>query len=581
MTQRPYRLHTALLAVLFALLTGMAAPRLCAGNSAAADILQQQVQAQYARLARLDNPALLARGERALENGDEELALTAFNMLARRTAQSQDPTDLHTCAKALCHIGDLCYARCSYAKAMEYYLDCLKMCEDYGFNDLFPQVCNMMGNVYSSFDDFERSNPLYRKALAGARKLGDQSFVNRILNNLICAYPCKEPLSDIKAYYRELEQHPESRPRYTYNLLMDKGMIFSYEHNDREAVEWFRRSARFARQEGLGVECIGSSYASMAESFQRLRATDSTLHYLHACEQLARDSGQPNLLAGTLEKLYTLYEQRDLQRALRYKAEYLDLADSIYNRNEFNHLKNAQFLYETDRNIHTIHALTLEKERKEMQITMQRRWLLTLVIGSLAVVAMLVVLAVQKRRLKESYNRLYERNKDMLGNEKAYRQRIRDLEELVPETPVPPATAAAAHLSAHSLQPELRKNILACIMHTMEQTEDFCDSDFCIERLAEKAGTNSRYTSVVINDVFGKNFRSLLNEYRIKEAMRRMMDEETYGMLTIKAISESVGYKSQSNFISVFTKLTGIKPSMFQKLSREEKERALNGQTAK
>ena len=61
MTHRPYRLHTALLAVLFALLTGMAAPRLCAENSAATDILPQQVQAQYARLARLDNPALLAR----------------------------------------------------------------------------------------------------------------------------------------------------------------------------------------------------------------------------------------------------------------------------------------------------------------------------------------------------------------------------------------------------------------------------------------------------------------------------------------------------------------------------------------
>ena len=575
------RIHTALLAVLWTMLTGMATPHLCAENAATTDLLRQQVTQPYARLSTLDNQALLAQGERALKSDDGELALTVFNMLARRTAQSQDPAEQHFCAKALCHIGDICYARCSYAKAMEYYLDCLKMCEEYGFNDLSPQVYNMMGNVYSSFDDFERSNLLYRKALAGARKLGDQSFVNRILNNLICAYPCKEPLSAIKAYYRELEQHPESRPRYTYNLLMDKGMILAYDHNDREAVEWFRRSARFARQEGLGVECIGSSYASMAESFERLQATDSTLHYLHANEQLARESGQANLLAGTLKKLYTLYEQRDLQRALRYKAEYLDLADSIYNMNEFNHLKNAQFLYETDRNIHTIHALTLEKERKETQISMQRRWLLTLVTGSLAILAMLVVLAIQKRRLKESYNRLYERNKDMLGNEKAYRQRIRDLEELVPETPSPPATAAAAHLSAESLPPELRKNILACIMHTMEQTEDFCDSDFGIERLAEKAGTNSRYTSVVINNVFGKNFRSLLNEYRIKEAMRRMMDEETYGMLTIKAISESVGYKSQSNFISVFTKLTGIKPSMFQKLSREEKERALNGQTAK
>lgn len=152
----------------------------------------------------------------------------------------------------------------------------------------------------------------------------------------------------------------------------------------------------------------------------------------------------------------------------------------------------------------------------------------------------------------------------MLTEENAYRQRIHDLEE---QSPRPTST---------TVPEEQRKAILACIMHTMEQTEDFCDSNFTIERLAEKAGTNTHYASQVINQVFGKNFRTLLNEYRIKEAMRRLMDDDTYGKLTIKAISESVGYKSQANFITVFTRITGIKPSMYQKLSREEKEKKIN-----
>ena len=49
-----------------------------------------------------------------------------------------------------------------------------------------------------------------------------------------------------------------------------------------------------------------------------------------------------------------------------------------------------------------------------------------------------------------------------------------------------------------------------------------------------------------------------------------MNDTENYGQYTIKAIAESVGYKSQSNFINVFTRQTGIKPSVFQKISREK-----------
>ena len=332
----------------------------------------------------------------------------------------------------------------------------------------------------------------------------------------------------------------------------------------REAIRWFRQSAHYAQEHQLGVECEGSSYTSMAESFLRLNQVDSALCYLHTNERLARENNQANLLAETLKKLYMLYEKRNLERALQYKSEYLDLNDSIYNITAFNHLKNAQFLYETNRSTDTINNLTLEKERKEMQLTMQRRWLVTLIACSLLFMVLLAVVIVQKRRLKASYNSLYERSKAMLTEENAYRQRIHDLEE---QSPRPTST---------TVPEEQRKAILACIMHTMEQTEDFCDSNFTIERLAEKAGTNTRYASQVINQVFGKNFRTLLNEYRIKEAMRRLMDDDTYGKLTIKAISESVGYKSQANFITVFTRITGIKPSMYQKLSREEKEKKIN-----
>ena len=46
-------------------------------------------------------------------------------------------------------------------------------------------------------------------------------------------------------------------------------------------------------------------------------------------------------------------------------------------------------------------------------------------------------------------------------------------------------------------------------------------------------------------------------------------DNDRYGHYTIKAISESVGYKSQANFINIFTRLTGMKPSIYQKISRE------------
>lgn len=75
----------------------------------------------------------------------------------------------------------------------------------------------------------------------------------------------------------------------------------------------------------------------------------------------------------------------------------------------------------------------------------------------------------------------------------------------------------------------------------------------------------------MINDEYGINFRAFLNRYRVKEAMRRLEDIDNYGHLTLKAIAESIGYRSQATFISVFTKETGLKPGIYQRLASERR----------
>ena len=120
-----------------------------------------------------------------------------------------------------------------------------------------------------------------------------------------------------------------------------------------------------------------------------------------------------------------------------------------------------------------------------------------------------------------------------------------------------------------NISKELRVQISQGINEVMENEEEICNSEFNIARLATLIGRNTRYVSQIINDEYGMNFRSLLNECRVKVAMKRISDNENYGLYTIKAISESVGYKSQANFIRVFTQYTGIKPSMYQKISKE------------
>lgn len=60
-----------------------------------------------------------------------------------------------------------------------------------------------------------------------------------------------------------------------------------------------------------------------------------------------------------------------------------------------------------------------------------------------------------------------------------------------------------------------------------------------------------------------------VNEYRIKEARRRLMDIHTYGNFTIASIAIDVGFKSNANFNLVFKKVTGITPSVYQMMAKK------------
>ena len=108
------------------------------------------------------------------------------------------------------------------------------------------------------------------------------------------------------------------------------------------------------------------------------------------------------------------------------------------------------------------------------------------------------------------------------------------------------------------------------ILRVFENGKDIFESDFDMNRLAELVGSTYKNVSQMVNEQLGKNFNQVLNEYRIKEACRRLNDQATYGNYTIEAIGESVGYGSRSTFVTQFKSLTGLTPSEFQNQARNK-----------
>ena len=147
----------------------------------------------------------------------------------------------------------------------------------------------------------------------------------------------------------------------------------------------------------------------------------------------------------------------------------------------------------------------------------------------------------------------------------------REIDRLGKESPEEAKEEDAEKYSTSNLNDEKRLGLVEKIEEAMDVREAYRDPEFSLDQLAELVGSNTKYVSQTINEAFGKNFSSYVNDYRVRKACRLLV-EEGNSRLTVKAIGESAGFKSQSSFTSVFRKSTGLTPSIYQKMAREAGE---------
>jgi AraC-like DNA-binding protein len=98
----------------------------------------------------------------------------------------------------------------------------------------------------------------------------------------------------------------------------------------------------------------------------------------------------------------------------------------------------------------------------------------------------------------------------------------------------------------------------------MEHLKPYLDRELTIFDLSEQLKIPRHFLSEVINEHLGKNFYTLINDYRIEEVKRRLEDPK-YKNLTILAIAYDSGFNAKSSFNTIFKEKTGKTPSEYQK----------------
>ena len=395
--------------------------------------------------------------------------------------------------------------------------------------------CNLVSLCYESgtFSDLKDSRQSFKEI--NEEKGVDDIFVhfNLKLYDILDALTQKDYASSLANVDSLIAAIPEdsSYGRYISGIWEIKGMVYADQGKNKEAMDCYNKALQFSEQFNL---------------------LDAKLSYY-------RD-------------IYELSEKMGLQpQALDYHMKFLTLKDSLLSFSQIRGIEEARYLGQI--NVMQDQVKESNAKRKRMQMAIVLCVIIICVIGVL-----LYFVVSRARMLRKKNEALYLKNIEALKaqeNERRLRKALESgqaqketsaLERENPQDAEPEKTKKA------SLDETEVRELAEKIRNVMESDPAIYDADFSVEQLADLVGDKYRKVAVAISDVFGSNFNTLLNNYRIREALRRFTENPEYRNHTIEAISQSVGFKSRSTFVLQFKRVTGLTPSQYLEAAKTASE---------
>ncbi len=551
------------------------------------------VSDEFQRLRNLDNKTLLDRGYKYIEEAKYDSAMVYYSMVVNRYySNSYKKSDILDIIKGMQNLS-IIYMSFSfdYKKSYEYLLDAKELAETSGYAEKLPNIYNCIANILqlSKRDGDETTDvkaviDMLRKSFYSALKYKNYKVVSMSLDNLISiSYGHNERLYDISkeiSMFRKTCRGVKSND-VKETLLICRAYEETKKGNVENAVKLLRSTKNSTDGNPFAYRGILSNLVMITKTYLVCEMYDKAIESDKEALKIAEANNSTDYIVSLSRELSLLYKELgDSVKANYYDLQYLRSNNVLMSDGHLSSVKNVKFM--RDLNKANEQVKEISKKRHLENIFLFCALVVIAVIG-----ALLYRIYRANRKIRSNNRHLYTNYVEMLAKEEQARlqretneQRIRELEQQLREAESPKKPVAAdtdtdgmpqkAKYQNSRLTEEDTKALYSAILKVMENSDEIYKLGFNVDGLSELVHSRPRYVSQAINQEYGSNFNSLLNEYRIKEACRRLGGNPDYANMTIEGIAESVGFKSRTSFGTLFKSVTGLSPSAYQKIAHEK-----------
>ncbi len=525
----------------------------------------QNTDSLFTRWAGTPDTTLLWRGRDYLYKNKIHEALVAYSIVANKRYNSRlSYEETENIARAMNNIGYIYfYYYFDYQKSYQYLHEAEKIATDNHLTSNRSYISLNLGNLYLTLSDLHKDDkyfsrlPMksYTDAFHFACDAKEWNILQIIYCNLL-QYSVSsgqlDSIADIRRKYRTMK-FPQGTLLVKFNHLQERAISAYIKKDFSEALRLIDQAIA-----AIDIRDTPERYAFAQLQFKaEIFTLQDDREGVQSAFAKMRDILRKNRLEDLATEFYqtqaTYYRHIGLRdSADRYEIEYLKAKDRLANDLHLNMAAEMHFMTELQ-----------ESNAKVRLLDMKRR--MSYIIIFLCIVAItsaagyIYTIRRKNRDLRRQQQALYDNMQAILRKEE--------------KTETKTETKTAAKYQNSKLDEEEKQRIAQQIHIVMADTATICSPDFSLTQLSQTIDVPYAEVSHVINEVEGKNFNALLGEFRVREACRRLGDTEKYGHLTIEAISSSVGFKSRTNFVAIFKRVTGLTPSEYQRTARLQNDR--------
>lgn len=340
---------------------------------------------------------------------------------------------------------------------------------------------------------------------------------------------------DIKRYE---EQH-EISGSMLYTFYVNK-LSFYGEMNDLDKIEYY--CGLLEKVEKIDEKAIVSYYYWKTHLFMEKKEWNKALEYSEKGYNDAILQGRTQTTINFMifkAQILSHLNRQDEGNELFGKV--FEMKDSLSNTEFHAQLDELHTQYEVDRHIS-------EKERN-------RNYFL-FALGGCVLLAIILGIYIYYSR------KIVRKNRELIR--KAQQWANVETSLILDDTDDEPCDMDGEEQLLKTVEPDETDKLLFAEIENLIIEGLFKESSLSLTMLAEKTNRNPTYISKSVSRCTGKTFKTWLNEYRIKEAVRLLSDKNNPN-ISIETVAWDSGFNDRKTFYRIFKNITGLSPTDFKK----------------